>query len=120
MSSQLDDFLGAHSSLTRRQIECLSLQLSVQNRAEDEPKGESPHKISGVSEGSHYRVLSQAKNNVDQALYTLLLCSRMGIIQMEDFNRLLKLMNKAPSEVPESSEQVMLLVEALVKKIVML
>ena len=47
--------------------------------------------ISGVTPGAYYRVLSQARSNIDQALYTVLLCSRIGVIQMEDLRRLLDL-----------------------------
>lgn len=120
MTTELDDFLGNHSSLTKRQIECINLQISARNRTRDGSKSERPHNISGVSEGAYYRVLGQAKANVDQALYTILLCSRLGIIDGADFSRLLNLINRAPSDASESSKEVMSLVDALVRKIVML
>lgn len=50
----------------------------------------------------------------------MLLCSRMELIRAEDLNRLLGLMNRAPSDESEASKEVIFLVEALVTKIVML
>ncbi len=121
MTSQFDDFLGGNSSLTRTQIRRLELQVSLQNPGALEAEGKKGSTISGVSPGAYYRVLGQAKNNIDQALYTILLCTRMGIIQMDDLRRLLDLISKAPSEVAEGdAEQLKSLVDALVNRIVML
>jgi hypothetical protein len=118
MSSQLDEFLARRSSLTKRQIELLLLQISLQNAPSE---SESGAKIVGVTKGAYYRVLSQAKSNIDQALYTVLLCSRMGALRMEDLRRLLDMMGRVPTDVAEvESEQVQQLVEALLKRIVML
>src|SRR5208337_4312768 len=101
MNSQLDDYLGGRSSLTKKQIERLLLQISLQKGGPEGVEGESRSRISGVSVGAYYRVLSQARSNIDQALYTVLLCSRIGVLQMEDLRRLLDLISKAPSEVAE-------------------
>jgi hypothetical protein len=121
MTSQFDDFLGANSSLTSTQIRRLELQISLQNPGALDAEGKKGSAISGVSQGAYYRVLGQAKNNIDQALYTILLCARMGVIQMDDLRRLLDLVAKTPSELAEGeSAQVMPLVQALVRRIVML
>ena len=102
MPSDLDDFLESRSSLTRRQIERLTLQISLQRGgAPRARRRKSAPTLSGVTPGAYYRVLSQARSNVDQALYTVLLCSRMGLLQMDDLRRLLDLIAKAPSEVAE-------------------
>lgn len=120
MANDLDGFLAQHCSLTKRQIESLNLQISARRTLGRRDKEDRPHVISGVSEGSYYRVLGQARNNVEQAVYTMLLCSRMGLIQGGDLNRLLKMMGDAPSELPGGPDEVISLVEALVRKIVML
>lgn len=121
MTSQLDDFLGGNSSLTRTQIRRLMVQLSLQNPGEIGPEGENGSEITGVTPGAYYRVLSQAKNNVNQALYTLLLCTRIGVIRMDDLRRLLDLIAKVPPDVADvEANQVISLVDALVRKIVML
>jgi len=120
MSSELDNFLGAHCSLTKRQIEVLSSQVSARNTLRNGLATEGMDRITRVSEGSHYRVLGQARKNVNEALYTMLLCSRMGILRSDDLFKLLLLINKAPSELDVSSNEVMSLVDALVRKIVMI
>lgn len=120
MPSTLDDFLGTHSGLTKRQIEVLTRHVLHRNTLEDGSRIEKPHELEGVAEGSYYRVLGQARTNVNQALYTLLLSSRMGIIQQEDLRRLLALMSRAPADVPGDPTDVISLIDALVKKIVML
>lgn len=120
MPSQLDEFLGSRSSLTKTQIQRLSVYISLQNEQDSTVKNERGHVMSGVTEGAYYRVLKQAKNNVNQALYTLLLCSRMGVIRVDDLSRLLQLVGKVPSDTLDNADEVMSLVDALVKKIVML
>jgi hypothetical protein len=120
MTDDVDRFLEEHSSLTKRQIECVAQQISARSMVRDSKKKDRPDVIREVSEGSYYRVLSQAKNNINQAVYTTLLCSRMGLIQAGDLNRLLNLMSNAPSEMTGNSEEVISLVEALVRRIVML
>ena len=57
MTSQLDDFLGSRSALTRRQIERLVLQISLQKGGNEGLEGESGSTLSGVSPGAYYRVL---------------------------------------------------------------
>ena len=120
MASELDEFLAAHASLTTRQIECVSLQVSAKNRLGGRSQSERPHVIAGVTEGAYYRVLEQARRNIDQAVYTMLLCSRMGILQAEDLRRLVNLMAKTPFEDVQASKEVISLIDALVRKIVML
>jgi hypothetical protein len=120
MSTELDGFLAERSSLTKRQIECLSLHVSAQNRVRNPGKEVRPHVIAGASEGAYYRVVGQAKNNVTQAVYTMLLCSRMGLVSTVDLQRLLGLLSKVPPDTSDASKEVMSLIEALVRKIVML
>lgn len=120
MPLELDAFLENRSSLTKTQIERLRVYISLEIGLDSSVGGEPGHVISGVSQGAYYRVLDQAKNNVEQALYTLLLCSRLGIIRADELTRLLNLVSKLPSESSENTQEVISLVEALVKKIVML
>jgi len=120
MVSELDSHLALRSSLTKKQIERLSLQISAEKRHGSTIKSQPKHLIVGVSEGAYYRVVDQAKKNVDEALYTLLLCSRMGVIRTEDLTRLLRLVIRAPEEPSENTEEVVSLVDALVRKIVMI
>jgi hypothetical protein len=74
-----------------------------------------------VTPGAFNRVLTQAKSNVEAAIYTLLLSERLGLVRPEDFRRLLELISKTPGTLDEvESSEVISLVDALVRKIVML
>lgn len=75
----------------------------------------------GVTPGAYYHTLLQAKSNLEEAIYTLLLSERFGLLRLEDFRRLLELISKTPRSLDEAeSSEVMTLVDALVTRIVML
>lgn len=119
MQETLDQFLGARCSLTSTQISAMMLRKQVE-------RGDiSPHEAvvsrGNKSPGSYYRVLDQARSNVTQSIYTILLASRLGVTSLDDFQRLLLLISKIPSQ-PGSGEleDVTSLVDALVKRLVML
>ena len=120
MLDQLDEFLGSRCSLTKTQVDRLVMQISREREVVPEEGLERKYVISGVSEGAYYRVVSQAKKNVEESLYTMLLCSRMGILRSEDLVRLLNLIEKIPSGASENTDEVISLIDALTKKIVML
>jgi len=78
-------------------------------------------KPEGVTSGAYYRVLIQAKSNVEEAIYTLLLADRLELLRTDDFRRLLELISKTPRSLDEAeSSGVISLVDPLVRKIVML
>jgi hypothetical protein len=119
MQSTLDQFLEARCSLTSTQIEAVSLRKllergEISSKQVMETRGDK-------SPGSFYRVISQARSNVTQSIYTILLASRLGVTSLEDLQRLLVLVSKMPSE-PSSEElrDVTSLIDALVKRLVML
>jgi hypothetical protein len=119
MESALDAFLEEHSSLTRTQIEAMALKNRV--RIGEFSTKEAISKRGESSMGSYYRVLSQAKSNVTRSIYTLLLASRIGVTSLEDLQRLLLLVSKIPAESSSTDlADVISLVEALVKKLVIL
>jgi len=120
MVAGLDDFLAERSSLTKRQVEVLMLQVFAGNTTEGMEDRGKRHIIAAVSEGSYYRVLSQAKKNVSEALYTMLLCSRMGILESSDMVRLLAMINNLHVEADGKSDEVTSLIDALVRKLVMI
>jgi len=119
MQETLDRFLEARSSLTRTQITAVTLRKQVERG--DISRAEALATRGKGSAGSYYRVVDQARANVTESIYTILLASRLGVTPLEDFQRLLLLMSKMPSQ-PSSEElaDVMSLVEALVKRLVML
>jgi hypothetical protein len=119
MEFTFDQFLESHCSLTSAQITAVKLRKQVE-RGDMSPR-EAVVSRGKKSAGSYYRVLSQAKANVTQSVFTILLASRLGITSLDDFQRLLTLVSKLPSEpAPPELEDVNALVEALVKRLVML
>ena len=117
----IDDKLVVRSSMTTRQLQIVkSHQLVRHNKisAEDATQIDTSRRI---SIGAYYRILSQAKSNLEQSIFTILIGVRLGLIKREDFERLLDLMERVPREVNEqSSEELIVLIELLMKKIVML
>ena len=119
MQSTLDQFLQARSSLTSTQIAVMSLRKQVERG--DISTREAFESRGNKSAGSYYRVTAQARANITQSIYTILLASRVGVTSLEDLQRLLLLMAKIPPE-PSSAElaDVTSVVEVLVKRLVML
>ena len=105
--------------MTSTQIRAASLKKQVE-RGEISVKGVLETR-GETSAGSYYRVLTQAKLNVTKSIYTVLLASRLGILSLEDLQRLIVLVSRVPSE-PSSTDlgDVIPLIEALIKRLVML
>lgn len=121
MSLNLDQVIAGKSSLTNVQIETLMLQKRVLEGDLTVREAAKMRGRYGVTAGAYHRVVGQARSKVEQALYTLLLCSRLGMLRSDDLRRLLDTVAKAPVELDaETSQQVASLVDALVRRIVML
>jgi hypothetical protein len=124
MSSDLQDVLGKKSSLTNTQIQSLLLQKSVRKgdlTVKEALKKRARDGRDAVTPGAYYRVLSQTRSNIEESLYTLLLCSRLKVLQTEDLRRLLDTIAKVPSDLDEqTSQEVTSLIDALVRRIVIL
>lgn len=124
MPSELEDLLGNNSSLTETQIKSILVQKSVRNGdlTTKEALRERPRDgRDAVTPGAYYRVLEQTRSNIQESVYTLLLCSRLKVLRSEDLRRLLDVVGKAPVELDEeTSKQVTALVQALIERIVML
>ena len=129
MSSEslLDQFLEQESGLTRTQIDTLKLHKLVisgeldAKQAANSRLSKRAKRSKGVALGAYYRVVGQASTNIDQAIYTTLLATRMGLVRLEDFRRLLELVSKSGRELSDQdADEVISLLQALVKRIVML
>jgi hypothetical protein len=102
-------------------METIELQKKVEKNEISASKAASMRRPKGVTPGAYYRVLRQAKSNVEEAIYTLLLADRVGLLQAEDFRRLLELISKTPRSLDEAeASEVVSVVDALVRRIVML
>jgi hypothetical protein len=76
---------------------------------------------SGISRGTHYRILSQAKKNVTKSLLTVAAAVQMGLLKPEDVQKLISTVSMIPSDIdPEKLPEVMGLVRVLADRIVML
>ena len=121
LPSTLDRFLAERSGLTSTQIETIELQKMVEKNEISASMAPSMRRPGGVTPGAYYRVLFQAKSNVEEAIFTLLLSDRLGLLQPDDFKRLLELVSKTPDTLNEAEAgEVIVLVDALVRRIVML
>lgn len=126
MSSEslIDQYLAEQSGLTVVQIETLKLHklvISGEITAKNAASSRSSDGKKGVPAGAYYRVLRQATRNVEQAVYTILLADRLGLLKLDDFRRLLDLISKSRRELDDSdAQQVISLLQALVNRIVML
>ena len=85
MNDPIAKILLRTSNLTKIQLETLLIDISAENYAEKplnfEEKGKLRLTKVAVSRGSFNRTLAQAKKNVTEAMYTILLLGYLGIVQ---------------------------------------
>jgi hypothetical protein len=115
----LPDMLVDQSTLTRRQLEALQSYMRV---ALGEMKYRDAAK-SGTSKsvtiGSYFRTVQQARENVREAIVTLLIGLWLGAVKAEDVRRLLDVAGREAGELSEEeSSRFAGVLRALVKKIV--
>ena len=108
------------SSLTRIQVETLKIHRSV---IKAEIKMDSALKMrntSGISRGTHYRILAQAKKNITESLFTVATAVQMGLLKSEDVQKLISSVSMIPADVdPEKLPELIALVKVLADRIVM-
>lgn len=76
--------------------------------------------ISGISRGTYYRVLGQARGNVKRSLFTVAVAVQLGLIKAEDVQKFVSAIAMIPGLLePEEASEVLNLVMALVDRIVM-
>lgn len=108
------------SSLTRIQAETLKIHLAVIKGEITMSSALKTRRNSGISRGTHYRILTQAKRNITQSLFTVAVAVQMGMLKSEDVQKLISSLSKIPADVdPEKLPEVMALVKVLANRIVM-
>jgi hypothetical protein len=76
-------------------------------------------KTSGISRGSHYRILRQAKNNIRQSLFTIALVVRLGLVREEDVRKFISSVLMVPDSLDSGkASDVLTLLNALAERIV--
>jgi len=75
---------------------------------------------SGISRGTHYRILAQAKKNITESLFTVATAVQMGLLKSEDVQKLISSVSMIPVDLdPEKLPEVIALVKVLADRIVM-
>jgi hypothetical protein len=117
----LTETLRQKSTVTQVQFETLSLSKRVKRRELRVYEAAKSRKVSGVSVGSYYRVLGQARSRLERAVFTLLLAVRMQTLEKEELTRLLKMVAEAPEDMGEANLQEFIeLLSVLVRKMVVI
>ena len=112
---------GDLSSLTKAQIDTLKIHSSFLRHEINMNSALKVRKSSGISRGTHYRVLSQAKRNIRESLFTVVTAVQLGLLNPREIEKLIGTASLIPLDVdPDRLPEVMGLVEALVERIVML
>ncbi len=109
------------SSLTKVQIETIKSQLAMRKGQINMQEALRTRKNMGISRGTHYRILDQAKNNIRRSLVTVAVAAQLGLVNPDDVQKLIGMVSKIPSDVdPDMLPEVVTLVQALLSRIVML
>jgi hypothetical protein len=109
------------SSLTNVQIQTLKIHLAVARHEINIQEALKSRKISGISRGTHYRILAQAKKNVKQSLFTVATAVQLGLIKADDVQKLVSSVSLIPTDIDsQKMPEVLALIEAVADRIVML
>ena len=115
------DAIVDKSSLTKVQVETLKLHLAILKNEISLDAALRSRKISRISKGTHYRIVSQARGNLESSLFTIAAGVQLGLLKPDDLQKFFTSVSLVPTEVdPENLPQVMSLMNALVRKLVML
>jgi hypothetical protein len=108
------------SSLTKIQAETLQLHVAMQKSEINMQNVLKKRKTTGISRGTHYRILSQARKNIKQSLLTIAIAAQMDLVKPDDIQKLMASISMIPADVdPEKLPEVLALVSVLVDRIVM-
>jgi predicted DNA-binding protein (UPF0251 family) len=109
------------SSLTRVQVQTLKMHLAVGKHEINMQQALKSRKISGISRGTHYRILAQAKKKVKRSLFTVAAAAQLGLVKGEDVQKLISSVCLIPADAnPEKMPEILALVNAVADRIVML
>ena len=118
----LTEALRQKSTVTAVQFETLMLSRRVKRgelRVVEAAK--SRKEDDGVSVGSYYRVLDQARSRLERSIFTLLLAVRTQTLDKDELIRLLTMVSEAPEQMGEANLQEFNdLLVALVRKMVVI
>ena len=98
INDPITKILAKNSNISKTQLETLLIDVLANNMAEKPLKNEEKAKLrllkAGVSRGSFNRTLRQAKRNVIQSIYTILLLGYLGVFEDPRLDPYLEAANK--------------------------
>ena len=98
LDDQITKILAKHSNLTRIQVETLLIDFLAENIVEKRIKMEEKARLrltkAEISRGAFNRTLKQARKNVIQSIYTVLLLGYLGIFDSTRLDPYIEIANK--------------------------
>ena len=108
------------SSLTRVQVETLRMYIALSRHEINMQQVLQSRKNGGISRGTYYRILTQAKKNVKKSLFTVATAAQLGLMKPEDVQKLISSVSMIPVGVdPGKLPEILALVNAMADRIVM-
>lgn len=108
------------SSLTRIQVETLKIHDAVRKGEINMETALKSRINSGISRGTHYRILGQARKNILESLFTVAVAVQMGLVKSEDVGKLITTVSMIPIDMNrEKLPEVIALAKILADRIVM-
>ena len=110
--------LGRLSALTEAQIESLQLHRRVLRGEITSREAASLRTPDPVKLGTYHRVLDQALQNLQSAIWTLIVGLNLGLVRGEELKRLIEVLpsNLEPDETHQ--EELLSVIQAIVKRVV--
>ena len=77
-------------------------------------------KNSGVSRGTHYRILAQARRNVRESIFTVATAVQLGLLKPDDVQKLIAMLSSIPLDIdPAKLEEVLVIAKTVIDRVVM-
>jgi hypothetical protein len=108
------------SSLTTVQVETLKMHIALSRHEIKMQQALESRKNGGISRGTYYRILAQAKKNVKRSLFTVAIAAQLGLLKPEDVQKLISSISMIPGDVdPGKLPEILALVNTMADRIVM-
>jgi hypothetical protein len=101
----LPDALIEQSNLTEKQLESLISYVKVASGDMRYREAAALRSERPVTIGSYYRTVQQGRNQIRESIVTVLVAVAVGLVKLEDVQKLLELVGKGDSEVAEEDKE---------------
>ncbi len=109
------------SCLTEVQLDTIKLQKRIGRHEITLQEALVTRKKLQIRKGTHYRILGQAKKNIEKSLLTVAIAIQLGVLKADDVGKLMETVSRIPVDVDQTKlQEIMLVTSALVKRIVMI